>query len=337
MRSANASFFLLLSAFFLVTVGPPAGSAEPLGVPDRYDIEYPDDEPPSDDEVLLGKTLFFDTRLSLKRTQSCNTCHNIDLGWGDAMQFSLGDRGNFTGRNTPHIYNLAWNHVFFWDGRAASLEEQALGPIQAGGEMDMPLDLMLRRLKVVPWYRDMFKKVYGDNAMVEENVARALAAFERTIIVDDTPFDKYIQGDKSAMSPAAIRGMALYEGKAQCIKCHDGPNFTDESFHNIGLEGEDMGRYRIAEATGMQKAFKTPGLRNVLFTAPYMHDGSLGTIQEVVEFYNRGGDVENKAIEKLDLTEEEKRDLIAFLGALNQRLDIEKPVIPPDPEGLRVD
>lgn len=218
------------------------------------------------------------------------------------------------------------------------MEEQVLGPIQSGGEMDMPLDLMLRRLKIVPWYRDMFKKVYGPGALTERNVANAIAAFERSLIVDDTPFDQFMNGYIPAMSPAAIRGMAVFENKGQCIKCHGGANMTDGSFHNTGVSGDDPGRGAIAQASRLKGAFKTPGLRNVALTAPYMHNGSIASLEEVVEFYDRGGDVkENSAIEPLALTVGEKRDLIAFLGALTQPLVIDKPKIPTDPPGMSVD
>ena len=333
------SRFGLLSAILVCVLVPWCrASAEELGVPYRYDIRYPSGEPHSADEVLLGKTLFFDTRLSLKKTQSCNTCHNVDLGFGDGLRFSPGDRGVPSKRNTPHLYNLGWSRIFTWDGRASSLEEQVLGPIQSGDEMDMPLDLMLRRLKIVPWYWDMFKKVYGANGLIEENVANSIAAFERSLIVDETPFDQFMNGYIPAMTPAAIRGMAVFENKGQCIKCHEGPNLTDGSFHNTGVSGEDPGRGAIAQASSLKGAFKTPGLRNVALTAPYMHNGSLPSLEQVVDFYDRGGDVtENATIEPLALTAGEKRDLIAFLGALTQPLQIDKPKIPADPPGLSVD
>jgi cytochrome c peroxidase len=329
---------VVLLSFFLFLSSTSRSSSQELGTPYRDDILYPSGREHSNDEIVLGKTLFFDTRLSLKKTQSCNTCHNADLGFGDALRFSVSDRGGVTKRNTPHLYNLGWNRIFNWDGRASSLEEQVLGPIQSGGEMDMPLDLMLRRLKIVPWYREMFKKVYGENGLAEENVASAIAAFERSLVVDDTPFDRFLNGMISDMSPAAIRGMGLFEDKAQCMKCHNGVNLTDQAFHVIGLKSEDPGRGAIAKASRMRGAFKTPGLRNVLLTAPYMHDGSLPNLEAVIEFYDRGGDGEGTGeIEPLGLTASEKRDLIAFLGALTQVLEIEKPQVPADPAGLSVD
>ena len=305
---------------------------EPLGVPDKDDIEYPDDEEPSKEEVILGKTLFFDTRLSINDKQSCASCHNPELGFSDGLAFSLGTMGKKVGRNTPQIYNLAWNVTFFWDGRAPTLEDQALGPIEASGEMNMPLTTLIPKLKKVKGYQKLFTAAYGKDSINKENVGKAIAAFERTIIVDNTAFDKFMKGDKNAMSPDAINGLALFQGKARCIQCHDGANFTDNSFHNIGVKGDDIGRGKhMKNDRTLDGAFKTPGLRNIIYSAPYMHDGSEGTLEDVVRFYNKGGDdVKNKSkiIVPLNLTEKEIMDVVAFLGTLNQPLVIERPEIP---------
>ncbi len=315
---------------FLYSVSMPL-SAEPLGTPDYDEIIFPDDEENTEGEIELGRTLFFDTRLSGNGSQSCATCHNPDLGMGDGLALGLGSERNALGRNTPHLYNLAWNVIFMWDGRKATLEEQALGPIEAEVEMNMPLDELVDRLKGVPYYQKEFAAVYGDSGITKENIGHAIAAFERTFAVTDTPFDRYIAGDKAAMGPAAVRGMKLFEGKANCIACHDGPNFTDNSFHNIGLKSRDLGRYEHVKSEELKFAFKTPGLRNILLTAPYMHDGSEPTLEAVVEFYNRGGDIKegiSKNIKPLDLNENEVQDLVAFMGALTQPLDIKRPYIP---------
>jgi cytochrome c peroxidase len=302
-----------------------------LGTPDMDDIEYPDDDAPSKQEVELGKILFFDTRLSINNKQSCATCHNPDLGFGDGVAAGSGTMGGSLGRNTPHIYNLAWSSIFMWDGRKPSLESQALGPIEAPGEMNMPLDTLLPKLNAVPFYQQQFKAIYGSADITRENLGKAIAAFERTIISDNSAFDKYIAGDKDAMSASAIRGLALFETKANCIKCHDGVNFTDDSFHNIGIKGDDLGRDAIMQSPGMKGAFKTPGLRNTLLTSPYMHDGSLASLEEVIRFYNKGGDNpqgRSKLIEPLQLTEIEIQELVAFLGALTDPIVIERPSIP---------
>lgn len=305
---------------------------EPLGVPDRDDIEYPDEEEPTKEEVLLGKTLFFDTRLSINDQQSCASCHNPELGFSDGLAFSIGTMGEKVGRNTPQIYNLAWNVTFFWDGRAPTLEDQALGPIEAGGEMNMPLEKLIPKLKKVKGYHKLFNAAYGKDSINKENIGKAIAAFERTIIVDNTPFDKYMKGDKNAISPDAINGLALFQTKARCIQCHDGANFTDNSYHNIGVKGDDIGRGKFMKNDRtLDGAFKTPGLRNILYSAPYMHDGSEATLEDVVRFYNKGGnDVKNKSklIVPLNLTEKEIMDIVAFLGTLNQPLEIKRPQIP---------
>ena len=256
----------------------------------------------------------------------------IQLGFGDGLQFSLGTMGEAVGRNTPHIYNLAWNVTFFWDGRSPTLEHQALGPIEAGGEMNMPLPKLVERLKGIKGYQSLFKKAYGADSINSENIGRAIAAFERTIIVDDTAFDRYMKGDKNAMSPDAINGKTLFETKARCILCHDGANFTDNSFHNIGVKGDDIGRGKFMKNDRtLDGAFKTPGLRNIIFSAPYMHDGSEKTLEDVVRFYNKGGlDVKNKSklMVPLNLTEKEIMDIVAFLGCLTQPIKIERPELP---------
>lgn len=308
-----------------------AYSGEPLGTPDLDDIEYPDDEPHSEAEIQLGKTLFYDTRLSSNQLQSCATCHNPDLGFGDGVATSLGTMGKQVDRNAQPLYNLAWNVTFFWDGRASSLEEQAIGPIEAPGEMNLPLDEAVNRLSAVKYYRDAFAQIYGSDDITPELIGRAIAAYERTLNSIDSPFDRYIAGDKNAMSPAAIRGLALFEGKGNCTDCHDGPNFTDNSFHNIGVNTKDLGRGAVIQDPTLNKAFKTPGLRNVTLTAPYMHNGSEATLMDVIEFYNRGGDIKegiSNLIVPLNLTEQEKADLLAFLGALTDPLDEERPEIP---------
>lgn len=306
-------------------------SAEPLGTPDTDNIEYPEDEPPSQAEIELGKTLFFDTRLSVNYGQSCATCHNPELGFGDGAALGQGTMGSALARNTPHIYNLAWNSVFFWDGRASSLEEQALGPIEAAGEMNMPIDKLLPRLQAVPFYKEQFAQIYGGDKITAAQLGQAIAAFERSIVSDNSAFDQYTRGEKHAMSPAAIRGLNLFKGKANCIDCHNGPNFTDESFHNLGINDLDQGRAGIINEQTLLGAFKTPGLRNTLLTAPYMHDGSEATIEEVIVFYNNGGGKspnKDPLMKPLNLTSSEINDLIAFMGALTDPVDISRPRIP---------
>lgn len=297
-------------------------------VPDVANIEYPDFDAPSDELVELGRFLFFDNRLSGNESQSCATCHNPELGYSDGLRFSLGAVGTPGRRNTPHLHNLAWNSVFFWDGRAQSLEEQALLPIIAEDEMNLSLDRLLARLESVEVYRDLFASAFGDSAITSTRIAEALAAFERTLIVDNTPFDRFLKGEEKAISDSAKRGAVVFADKGRCMECHDGPNFTDNSFHNIGLADTDAGRSEVIGDESLKGSFKVPGLRNIAFSAPYMHDGSIGTLEDVVRFYNRGGDEKeglSDAIEPLALTEAEIRDLVAFLGSLNQMIEMERP------------
>ena len=300
-----------------------------LGTPDPDTIDYPD-APPSKDVVELGRTLFFDNRLSGNQTQSCATCHNPDLGFGDGLALGLGSHNNRLGRNTPHLYNLAWNHIFFWDGRAATLEAQALGPIASKGEMDMDISQLLVRLQQVEAYKQRFATAYGSPGIDAERIGTAIAAFERTLVSRDAPFDRFAHGDAKAMSVQAQRGMALFVGKANCVACHSGPNFTDESFHHLGIKGEDRGRAAIQAGPMMEQAFKTPGLRNCLLTAPYMHDGSQASLEAVVRFYNRGGDAPttDPLVKQLHLEELEIADLVAFLGALTDPIHVDRPAIP---------
>src|SRR5262249_52312456 len=206
--------------------------------------------------------------------------------------------------------------------------EQALGPIEAAGEMNMALDKLVDKLKTIPFYVQSFEKVYPKSKITRENIGKAIAAFERTIVSNNSPFDRYMKGDKSAITPAAVRGMQLFVGKAACAKCHDGPNFTDDSFYNIGLGGKDKGKAAIVKDDTLLGAFKTPGLRNVALTAPYMHDGSLKTLKEVVHFYNEGGRHKqgiSDLIKPLQLTESEMSDLVAFLVALTNPVNISPP------------
>ncbi len=332
-RNEKATKWLGILLFLTCWLGTPAiGLAHnPLETPDPDYIEYPDDDPPPETWVQLGKTLFFDPRLSRNDTQSCATCHNPDLGFGDGLTFSRGANGQTLTRHTPHLYNLAWSVIFLWDGRANSLEEQALEPIASEEEMNLPIDELVNKLQEVPQYRQMFEEAFPESGINRETIAAALAAFERTIQSVNAPFDQYIQGNTSAMSAEAIRGLELFKGKARCVLCHDGANFTDDGFHNIGIGDADLGRWNIQEAATSKGAFKTPGLRNTTLTAPYMHDGSIPTLEAVLQHYNKGGNpVEglDSLIKPLGLNDQEISDLIAFLGALTDPVTVIRPLIP---------
>lgn len=315
---------VLLPALFCST----ALAFEPLGTPRPDTIKHPDGVPPNAAMVELGRALFFDHRLSGNRQQSCASCHMPELGLGDGTAKGRGTTGGALPRNTPHLYNLAWNISFFWDGRAQSLEEQALGPIQAPGEMNMPLPRMIATLSALTGYQAQFRTAFGSEEVSAEKVAQAIAAFERTLVSNNSAFDRYQAGDRNAMSPEAVRGLALFTGKAQCVQCHDGPNFTDNSFHNIGVGDADPGRATVVQDRSLTGAFKTPGLRNVALTAPYMHDGSQKTLEDVMRHYNRGGRKTphlDRLMKPLKLNNREIMELIAFMGALTDPVRVDRP------------
>ncbi|QDT38547.1 cytochrome-c peroxidase [Stratiformator vulcanicus] len=272
--------------------------------------------------VSLGKQLYFDKRLSKDKSISCASCHDPKHGWADPNPVSSGVGGQKGGRNAPTVINTAFNRFQFWDGRAKSLEEQALGPIQNPIEMGMAMggnDGVIERLNSVDGYRRQFEEVFGGE-VTEGRIAVAIAAFERTILSGNAPYDKFEDGDKEALSPAAKRGMELFFGKANCSACHAGANFTDNAFHNIGIGMDkpdfDKGRVVVSGLGGDTGSFKTPTLREIKRTGPYMHDGSIKTLREVVEHYDKGG-IKNEYLDEelfeLNLTENEKSDLVIFL------------------------
>jgi cytochrome c peroxidase len=297
-------------------------------------IAYPADNDYSAEREMLGKTLFFDPRLSGSNWISCATCHNPGLSWGDGLPKAIGHGMQVLGRRTPTILNLAWSPALFWDGRAASLEEQALGPIAAPGEMNMPLEQMVGKIRALPGYRSMFDKAYPNETLDEKTIAKAIANFERTVVSGKAPFDRWVEGDERAVSTEAKRGFALFNGKANCAKCHSGWRFTDDSFHDIGIPGSDPGRGKLFQTVAAtQYSFKTPSLRNVERRAPYMHDGSEGSLEEVVELYAAGGRMKRPSlspeIKPLNLTAQDKLDLVAFLQTLTSAdRSIESPSLP---------
>ncbi|MGC3960374.1 MAG: cytochrome c peroxidase [Verrucomicrobiota bacterium] len=271
--------------------------------------------------VELGKALFFDPRLSASGITSCGSCHNPSFAWGDGLPRAVGHNMKTLGRRTPTILNVAYGELFFWDGRAASLEEQALGPIKAAGEMNLPLDQMLAKVKAVAGYTPMFEAAYPGEGITESTVAKAIANFERTVISAPAPFDAWVAGNEAAISETAKHGFDLFNTKAECYQCHSGWNFTDDGFHDIGLRSEDRGRgEQLPQVEGVQFAKKTPTLRNVDQRAPYMHDGSEGTLDQVVRFYNRGGDIKRTSLDihvrPLSLSDDEIKALCAFMHTL---------------------
>lgn len=288
----------------------------PAGLPE---LPHPKDNPPTKAKIELGKQLYFDKRLSADNTISCASCHDPKKGWSNDAAVATGVGGKKGGRSAPTIINSAYANFHFWDGRAASLEDQALGPIQNPIEMKMPLDDVVAKLNKIPGYKKQFQEVFGTD-VTEDGIAKAIAAYERTVLSGDAPYDRFKAGDKDALSESAQRGMKLFFGDALCSACHVGPNFTDQAFHNVGIgmdkENPDIGRNKISGLGGDTGSFKTPTLREIARTAPYMHDGSLKTLEEVVEHYDKGG-IDNpylsEDIFELDLTEQQKKDLVTFL------------------------
>lgn len=268
--------------------------------------------------AALGRRLFADTLLSRDRTISCRSCHDPARAFTDGRTLAVGVGGRKGKRNTPTLINRALGEAFFWDGRSGTLAEQARGPIENPLEMALPIDEAVRRLAGDSRYRRAFLEAF-ERAPSPETLGAALAAYEQTIFSTASPFDRFIAGDPGALSPAAHRGLALFGGKAGCGACHAGTNFTDEAYHALGV-GDDEGRAAITRDPSDRGAFKTPTLREVARTAPYMHDGSLATLREVIEYYDRGGsgkaDVDPR-VRPLGLTAEDKEDLLAFLESLS--------------------
>lgn len=287
-------------------------------------------------KVKLGKQLYFDGRLSQNGAISCAFCHTPGLGFADPKQVSIGVGGKKGGRQAPTVYNTAFNPVQFWDGRAGSLEEQAIGPIMNPVEMAETHENVVAKLSKIKGYVNQFQKVFGTGVSMQ-GIAEAIAAYERTIISTNSSFDKYVLGDKTAMSKDAQRGMNLFKGKARCILCHNGPNFTDNQFHNLGVPQvgpmkEDLGRYYVTRRLEDKGAFKTPTLRSIVETAPYMHDGAFKTLEEVVDFLDQGGGKNSHLsplMKPLGLGAQEKTDLIVFLKALTgEDIPFEFPTLP---------
>lgn len=304
-----------------------AGEAEPIDLNAMMsDYQRPSEIPaPSGNEyspqrAALGRALFFDPRLSGSGALSCASCHNPALAWADGLKTGIGHMGSRLPRHTPAIENLAWGGPFFWDGRAATLEEQAKGPLAADKEMNMPLASVASTVASMSGYQSAFASSYPGEPITIDTIAKAIANFERTVVSPEAPFDRWIEGDDEAVSDAAKRGFVLFNTKARCAVCHQTWRFTDDGFRDIGVRSSDKGRGRIVQGLPLsQFAFKTPSLRNVALRAPYMHDGSERTLRAVIDFY-AGGFIQRASlspdIKRIDLSEEEKRDLVAFLETL---------------------
>jgi cytochrome c peroxidase len=277
-------------------------------------------DPPSsvDPRVELGRRLFFDTRLSGDGSLSCASCHDPRKRFSDGRAVAVGLKQARLKRNTPALLNLESRGPYFWDGRASTLEEQALIPLADPNEMGRELSSLERELAADPEYVARFRDAFGSLGITRVTLARAIAAFERTLTSTGSRYDRYLEGDRSALTGEEVRGVRVFAGKGECTTCHGGPLLTDNGFHNIGVAGNDPGRPEAGAAS--RATFKTPSLRDVARTAPYFHDGSAATLEEVIEHYARGGDPLAKGahdIHPIDLSASEKRELAAFLRSLD--------------------
>ncbi|MEO6811482.1 MAG: cytochrome c peroxidase [Isosphaeraceae bacterium] len=338
----------------------------PLGLPEL--VAYvPKANPLTTAKAALGKQLYFDARISKDGTVSCATCHNPEHGWTDQMPTSTGIKGQIGSRSAPTVLNTVYGRSMFWDGRAPSLEGQSQGPPQNPIEMgEQSYKEIIERLRTIPGYKEQFLKVFGTDVTLD-GVSKAIATFERTALSGNSAYDKYTRRDMSALSETQKRGMILFGlrpnsddpfktdvklKKAECTSCHIGFNFTDDQFHNLGVgwnEADktfaDLGRWAItpigAKYDKELGAFKTPTLRDLSHTAPYMHDGSEQTLEEVVEFYDKGGNPNpqlDKDMKKLNLTKQEKADVVAFMKALDgETRKVELPTLPDGPDGTAPD
>ncbi len=324
----------------------------------------PADNPMTPEKIELGKKLFWDGRLSGNGSMGCVMCHQPHVGWGTGGPISFGYPGTQHWRNSQTILNSAYYNKLFWEGNQSSLEAQA--PAAAGGAVAGNGDGSMMEMKVrfVPEYVDAFREVFGTEWPHIAQAWQAIAAFQRTVVTDpaQVPFDRYLAGDDDALSDAAKRGMELYNGKAGCIVCHSGPLASDERYYDLGVppapefdddpmyqitlrwelyqkgmpeevyrEGaDDLGLYHKTKRPGDMGKFRTPSLRELKWTEPYMHNGIFGTLEEVVDFYDAGGGAGNTVLQPLSLSDGEKADLIAFLGALSmdEPLLMEEPVLP---------
>ena len=335
LSSACAVLAGALAMVLGLVLGLPGASAQLESAPYRPELPagldlyfpVPETNPLTPEKVTLGRRLFFDPILSRDWSVSCAACHDPLLAFTDGRTISRGVSGTEGMRNAPTLVNRAYGESQFFDGRASTLEEQAILPIQAPTELDLGLEEAVRRLRDSPDYEALFRATFG-RAPTAEDLGRALASYVRTIFAGDSPVDRYINGDGAALSELEVQGLRVFREKGRCTACHIGPNFTDELFHNTGVawsDGElrDQGRFAVTGIGTDRGAFKTPTLREIARTAPYMHDGSLTTLEEVIDFYDQGGNPNPhlaSQIRPLNLTAAEKSAFVAFLEALSGRV-----------------
>ena len=330
-------YWIVLATIFFPFCGV-AGILESLG-----DIPIPKHNPQTPAKIELGKKLFFDRRLSGDGTMSCATCHDPENSFSDGLEISLNYPTTRNWRNSPTLIGVGFQKHLFHDGRASSLEEQALFPMMSAFEMNQNLDFMEEEIRSVPEYVAEFIAVFGDSDITRERIAMAIASFERSLVSRNSPLDRFLDGDKNALSAEALQGYKIFTGKGKCTQCHNSVNLADDRFHVLNVEenpehlqdpriaatrrfvakvyhfeeyrtlAEDPGRYLITKDQKDWKAFRTPTLREIAGTAPYMHNGIYATLDEVIEFFNKGGGNGNTLLNPLQLTPAEKRQLRIFL------------------------
>ena len=340
--SKNKFLFIFTALFilglFLMPRPGAAGHLEPFDT-----APVPPGNPQTPEKVELGKMLFFDRRLSGDGTMSCATCHIPEMGFSDGQAISLNYPTTKNWRNSPTLINVAFSRFLFHDGRVETLEDQALFPMMSAFEMNQNLDFLEEEIRSVPEYRELFKKVFGSEDITRKRIAMAIAAFERTIISLNVPLDKYLQGNREVFSPEAELGYEIFIGKGKCADCHYGVNLIDNKFHALNVPEhpdfqsdprvaatrrfvaklyhyedyrtlqEDPGRYLITKDKKDWRAFKTPTLRDIAKTGPYMHNGVFETLEEVIDFFDRGGGPGNTAVKPLSLSDAEKQALKIFM------------------------
>lgn len=294
------------------------------------------------DVIELGKALFFDTRLSGSGKISCASCHNPELNWTDGKEKSIGHEGTVNKRNSPTIQNTWFYDKLFWDGRSNSLEDQAFAPINSESEMHHEMPELVGQLRKIKGYAVLFQKAFGSPAINPHNLTEAIATFERTIVSNKSRFDYFLEGKRSALSNNELRGLHLFRTKARCMNCHNGPLFTDNQFHNNGFHYYengfmdslkfDKGLYNVSHNMSDFGKFKTPSLRDVALTGPWMHNGMMKNIKDVIGHYNKGADgngSSDKLVKLLYLNTKEQVDLESFLKAISAPpVEFQKPVLP---------
>ncbi|MBD1431961.1 cytochrome-c peroxidase [Sphingobacterium sp. DN00404] len=300
-------------------------------------VSYPEYNPFSTEKAALGKMLFFDPRLSASKQIACASCHDPQLGWGDGKSLSHGHDRKVGKRNAMSLYNMGYFTSFFWDGRAKSLEEQVDFPLIDSVEMNNPLDIVVQHISEIAGYAPYFEAAFGDGTVNLERIQYAIATFERGIKSLPSRFDRFVKGDEKALSDQEIWGMHLFRTKARCINCHNTPLFSDNLFHNdgqalYGSRQEDLGHYHISGKQIDVGAFRTPSLRNITLTGPWMHHGNFPTLFDVVVYYNLGNPapiqrhvqidstkvpIPSPLLRKLELSDDEVHAIISFLGAIS--------------------